>query len=60
MSLYGLTWHFATGISPLLAGVLSDNLSPCSPWIVGAVIGVISITAFLSLRKRETNSLIVG
>jgi len=60
MSLYGLTWHFATGISPLLAGVLSDNLSPRSPWIVGAVIGVISITAFLSLRKRETSSQIVG
>ena len=56
MSLYGLTWHVATGISPLVAGILSDQYGLRSPWIAGILVGALSVVAFLRLKGHQQRS----
>ena len=51
MSLYGLTWTAATGISPLIGGYLSDQIGPKGPWWGGALFGVLALAAFWLMRK---------
>lgn len=46
MSLYGLTWHVAAGLSPVLGGFLSDTINPQAPWLVGALFGALALAAF--------------
>lgn len=53
MSLYGLTWSVASGISPLLGGFLSDQLGPQAPWFSGAVFGLLAVVAFWRMNKRQ-------
>jgi hypothetical protein len=38
------------------AGFLSDNISIDAPWLAGAIIGVVAVLSFLSLRKLETHT----
>ena len=52
MSLYGLTWNIAAGISPLMGGLLSDTLGPRAPWFGGAVTGLLAVLAFWWLQAR--------
>ncbi len=52
MSLYGLTWGVATGIGPVLGGLLNDRLGPTAIWYGGAVIGLAGGLLFLSLVQR--------
>jgi MFS family permease len=52
MSLYGLTWGVATGIGPVLGGLLNDRLGPTAIWYGGAVIGLTSGLLFLGLVQR--------
>lgn len=53
MSLYGLTWNLATGISPVVGGLLSDTLGPQAPWFGGAVTGALAVLAFWFLQARS-------
>lgn len=55
MSIYGLTHSVASGIAPLLGGILSDTISPRATWIGGGLLGIISVLAFLllALKYRE-------
>jgi MFS family permease len=53
MSLYGLTWNIAAGISPVLGGFLSDSLGPRSPWMGGVVTGLLAVLAFWRLKPRR-------
>jgi MFS family permease len=53
MSLYGLTWNLAAGISPVLGGLLSDQLGVKAPWFGGAVVGALAMGAFWWLHGRE-------
>ena len=53
MSLYGLTWHVAVGISPVMGGYLSDQFGPHAPWFSGVVIGALALMAFYRLHKRQ-------
>ena len=53
MSLYGLTWNVAVGISPMLGGFLSDRVGPQVPWLSGGLIGVLAVMAFWSLNQRQ-------
>lgn len=53
MSLYGLTWNVASGISPVLGGFLSDQVGPKAPWLVGVVFGVLAVAAFWRLNGRQ-------
>ena len=50
MSLYGLTWNLASGISPLMGGLLNDTIGPQAPWFGGAVTGVLAVLAFWMMQ----------
>ena len=52
MSIYGLTHSVASGIAPLLGGLLSDTIAPRATWIGGGFLGIISIITFLILSLR--------
>jgi MFS family permease len=55
MSLYGLTWNIAAGISPVMGGLLSDQFGGKAPWLGGVVIGMLAVAAFWWLHGRESN-----
>ena len=52
MSLYSLSWGVASGIGPVLGGLLNDNIGPRAIWIGGALIGLTSVAGFLVLAQR--------
>lgn len=58
MSIYGLTHSVASGIAPLLGGLLSDQIAPRATWIGGGVLGIASVAVFLllTLRYNQTES----
>lgn len=51
LGFFGLNWFIALSIGPMGAGVLSDTISPVTPWYAGAVVGVLAVLSFLSLRR---------
>jgi MFS family permease len=53
LSLYGLTWNIAAGISPLLGGFLSDSFGPVAPWLGGALAGLLAVAAFWGMKAPE-------
>lgn len=53
MSLYGLTWNVAAGISPVMGGYLNDQFGPQAPWWGGVVIGILALGAFWWLNMRQ-------
>lgn len=59
MSIYGLTWSVATGIAPVIGGLLSDNMGPRTTWFGGGVIGLVSILAFLILTRKYAKDEVV-
>jgi MFS family permease len=54
MSLYGLTWNAASGISPMLGGFLSDHVGTKAPWYGGALVGVLAVGAFWLLGNGDS------
>ena len=54
MSIYGLTWSIASGISPVAGGLLSDNLGIKAPWIGGSLVGLVSVMGFLWLSRHNS------
>jgi MFS family permease len=52
MSLYGLTWGVASGVGPVLGGLLNDQFGPKAIWYGGAAIGLASSLLFLGLVQR--------
>ncbi len=56
LGFFGLAWYVALSIGPMGAGFLSDSISIHAPWFAGAIVGVISVLSFLSLRRLETQS----
>jgi MFS family permease len=55
LSLFGLTWSLAAGISPVLGGFLSDSAGARAPWLAGALFGTLAVWAFGRLRQRATS-----
>ena len=53
MSLYGLTWNVASGISPVLGGLISDQIGPRAPWWGGVLIGALAVLAFRRLNRHQ-------
>ncbi|MCB2210204.1 MFS transporter [bacterium] len=53
MSLYGLTWNVAAGISPVVGGLLSDRVGMRAPWYGGALFGLLAAGAFWWLGQRH-------
>ena len=56
MSLYGLTWNVAVGISPVLGGFLSDRFGHRAPWITGIAFGIFAVVAFWRMGKQSHDS----
>ena len=56
LGFFGLAWDVALSIGPMGTGFLSDSISIHAPWFAGAIVGVISVLSFLSLRRLETQS----
>jgi MFS family permease len=52
MSLYGLTWGVASGVGPVLGGLLNDQFGPKAIWYGGAAIGLAGSLLFLGLVQR--------
>jgi MFS family permease len=59
LSLYGLTWNVAAGISPVLGGFLTDAVGVGTPWLAAAVFGVMAVAAFWQLHGRKPAERIV-
>ncbi|MDY6846663.1 MAG: MFS transporter, partial [Chloroflexota bacterium] len=55
MSLYGLTWNVAVGISPVLGGFLSDRICHQASWWGGVVFGLLAAAAFWTMDKYSPN-----
>jgi MFS family permease len=55
MSLYGLSWNVASGVSPLLGGFLSDQFGSQATWFGGAIFGLLAVIAF-SVMESGTKS----
>ena len=53
LSLYGLTWNIASGIGPVVGGMLNDRLGPPAIWYGGAIFGAISVVGFVWLAIRH-------
>jgi len=53
LSLYGLTWHVASGISPILGGYLSGVYGAKAPWYGGVLIGFLAVLAFWFLAESQ-------
>lgn len=53
MSVAGVTWSAAAGISPLLGGYLNDNIAPVATWYGGLVIGMIGVLGFSLLSRKK-------
>lgn len=51
MSLYGLTWNAAVGVSPILGGFLSDRFGHRTPWIIGVAFGIFAVCAFWLMAR---------
>ncbi len=51
MSIYGLTWGIASGLGPLLGGILNDNLGPKTIWYGGLTFGLVALMAFLWIGR---------
>ena len=52
MSLFGLTWGVASGLSPLIGGFLSDMFTPRAIWIGGFVYGMLGMIGFAVLARK--------
>ena len=52
MSLYGLTWGVASGVGPVLGGLLNDQFGPKAIWYGGAAIGLAGSLLFMGLVQR--------
>ena len=59
MSIYGLTWGAASGIGPLMGGILSDTISPHAPWFAAGASAFVSIVFYFlfiqGLKDKEIN-----
>ncbi|MEL7644996.1 MAG: MFS transporter [Anaerolineaceae bacterium] len=51
LGLFGLTWNLGMAVGPLSAGILTDMVGMRAPYFGGAVIGVLSVLAFLALDR---------
>ncbi|HMN10928.1 MAG TPA: MFS transporter [Bellilinea sp.] len=51
MSVYGLTYNVAHGISPVVSGALSDKYGPQAMWVYAGSMGMISALIYVTSRR---------
>ena len=52
MSIFGLTWGVASGLSPLFGGFFSDLFSPKMIWVGGFIYGLLGVIGFAVLSGK--------
>jgi MFS family permease len=60
LGVFGLTWQVAMAIGPFAAGILSDTLGLRSPWFFSALVGLLSVYAFVLLDRRRLRSELIS
>ena len=54
-----MTWGIASGIGPIMGGILSETISPHAPWFAAGAISFVSIFFFylfiIQLKEKEIN-----
>jgi len=63
MSLYWLGWGLARTLSPIIGGILNDNISPQAIWVGGLLIGLTSVSGiflfnYISLTRTAPQTAI--
>ena len=53
MSIFTLSWGLATGIGPIVGGLLNDNISPVSIWYGGGLISLVGAVMFFVQFRRK-------
>lgn len=56
MGFYSLSFGLSRGISPLMGGLLNDNISPSAIWLGGALMAAIGSLSFFIISKRIQNT----
>ncbi len=56
MGFYSLSFGLSRGISPLMGGLLNDNISPSAIWLGGALMAAIGSLSFYIISKRMQNT----
>jgi len=51
MSMHWLGWGLARTLSPMIGGILNDNISPHAIWIGGFIIGLISVSGIFLFNR---------
>ena len=52
MSIYGLSWGVASGISSPLGGFLNDRLGPKAIWYGASLMGLLGMSVFMRLKRQ--------
>jgi MFS family permease len=53
MSIYSLTWPAASGIGPLVGGILNDRVGIFAPWLAGGVSGILASLTFMVVTWKK-------
>jgi MFS family permease len=54
MSIYWLGWGLARTLSPILGGILNDNVAPRAIWVGGLLLGLTSALGLFLLNRLST------
>jgi len=58
MSIYGLSWGIASGVSSPMGGFLNDHFGPRAIWYGASTMGLLGMSVFLKLKQRTPESLV--
>ncbi len=53
MGVYSLGWGVASGIGPVIGGMLNDSIAPAATWLAGLSFGLLSAAGFVWMALRH-------